>query len=78
MTDWLGQHFCVAGIGIAGYAAADALMQLGADVTIIDAGDGDRQRERSTILGELGATVMLGYVGPVPADTQVLVVSPGL
>ena len=78
MTDWLGQHFCVAGIGIAGYAAADALMQLGADVTIIDAGDGDRQRERSTILGELGATVMLGYVGPAPAATQVLVVSPGL
>ena len=78
VTDWSDTTFCVAGIGIAGYAAADALMQLDAHVTIVDESDGDRQRERSTILGELGAQVHLAHVGPVPDGIDVLVVSPGL
>ena len=78
MTDWSDTTFCVAGIGIAGYAAADALMQLDAHVTIVDESDGERQRERSTILGELGAQVHLAHVGPVPDGIDVLVVSPGL
>jgi UDP-N-acetylmuramoylalanine--D-glutamate ligase len=67
----------VAGIGIAGFAAADALMQLGARVTIVDATDDDRQRERAQILQTLGAQVLLGFEGPVPA-ADLLVVSPGL
>jgi len=78
VTDWSDTTFCVAGIGIAGYAAADALMQLDAHVTIVDESDGERQRERSTILGELGAQVHLAHVGPVPDGIDVLVVSPGL
>ena len=78
MSDWSGRRFCVAGIGVAGYAAADALMQRGALVTIVDAGDGERQRERSAVLGELGAVVLLGFAGPVPEGIDVLVVSPGL
>ena len=47
MTEWSDTTFCVAGIGIAGYAAADALMQMGAQVTIVDENDGERQRERA-------------------------------
>lgn len=78
MTDWSDTTFCVAGIGIAGYAAADALMQLDAHVTIVDQSDGEKQRERSTILGELGAQVHLAHLGPVPDGIDVLVVSPGL
>jgi len=78
VTDWSDTTFCVAGIGIAGYAAADALMQLDAHVTIVDQSDGEKQRERSTILGELGAQVHLAHLGPVPDGIDVLVVSPGL
>jgi UDP-N-acetylmuramoylalanine--D-glutamate ligase len=77
-SDWSAWPVTVVGIGIAGYAAADALMQLGAPVTIVDASDGERQRERAGILEQLGATVLLGHEGPAPAGTAILVVSPGL
>lgn len=76
-SDWSAVHAVVAGIGVAGYAAADALMQLGAKVTIIDATDGDRQRERAGILEMLGACVKLGAAAALPAG-DLLVVSPGL
>ncbi len=77
-SDWSAWSVAVAGIGVAGFACADALMQLGARVTIIDSGDGDRQRERAGILEALGATVLLGHDGGVPSGTELLVVSPGL
>ncbi|CAB4752477.1 MAG: UDP-N-acetylmuramoyl-L-alanine--D-glutamate ligase [Actinobacteria bacterium] len=76
-SDWSSYHVVVAGIGIAGYACADALMQLGARVTVVDSGDGPMQRERAEILRTLEVTVELGYVGDVPA-CDLLVVSPGL
>jgi UDP-N-acetylmuramoylalanine--D-glutamate ligase len=78
VSDWTRWQVTVAGIGIAGFASADALMQLGAHVTIVDGSDGERQRERAEILQSLGATVLLGHDGDCPADTQLLVVSPGL
>ena len=77
-SDWSTWRVTVAGIGIAGYAAADALMQLGAAVTVVDGADGADQRERADILGTLGARVLLGHDGGVPEDTDLLVVSPGL
>ena len=76
-SDWSRVHVAVAGIGVAGFAAADALIQLGARVTVIDAADGDRQQERAEVLGALGATIMLGHSGAAP-HCDVLVVSPGL
>jgi UDP-N-acetylmuramoylalanine--D-glutamate ligase len=77
-SDWSRWNVTVAGIGIAGFAAADALSQLGASVIVVDASDGDRQHERAEILEAIGATVLLGYSGVAPAETDVLVVSPGL
>ena len=76
-SDWSKYHVVVAGIGIAGYACADALMQLGARVTVVDSGDGPIQQERAEILRTLEVKVELGYVGDVPA-CDLLVVSPGL
>lgn len=76
-ADWSRVDVVVAGIGVAGYAAADALMQLGAQVTIVDEADGDRQRERAGVLETLGATVLLDHRRPIP-DADLLVVSPGL
>jgi UDP-N-acetylmuramoylalanine--D-glutamate ligase len=78
LSDWSNWNVAVAGIGIAGFAAADALMQVGAHVTIVDGSDGERQRERAGILEALGARVLLGHDGGVPADAGLLVVSPGL
>lgn len=77
-SDWSAWRVTVVGIGIAGYAAADALMQLGADVTIIDASDSEHQRERALILQTLGATIVLGDADRAPEGTDLLIVSPGL
>ena len=77
-SDWSGVHVAVAGIGIAGFAAADALLSLGARVTAVDAGDGPRQQERAQILDVLGATVRLGDGDTLPDGVDLLVVSPGL
>lgn len=77
-SQWSDWAVTVVGIGIAGFACADALAQLGARVTVIDAGDGERQRERAEVLDVIGVTVLLGYEGPAPSGTDLLVVSPGL
>lgn len=77
-SDWSVVRVCVAGIGIAGFAAADALCQLGAQVTVVDGSDGAKQRERAEILDVIGATVILGNGDDLPEGTDVLVVSPGL
>jgi len=77
-SDWSNIRVTVAGLGVAGYSCADALMQLGAIVTVIDDHDTDRQAERAEVLRMLGVQVFLGGGVPLPAETDVLVVSPGL
>ena len=77
-SDWGRWSVTVAGIGVAGFACADALAQLGARVTVVDAADGERQRERAEILDVLDVRVLLGHDGPAPDGTDLLVVSPGL
>jgi UDP-N-acetylmuramoylalanine--D-glutamate ligase len=78
LSAWSDWTVTVAGIGIAGFACADALAQLGARVTVIDAAEGERQRERAEILDVLGVSVLLGHGGPAPLGTEILVVSPGI
>jgi UDP-N-acetylmuramoylalanine--D-glutamate ligase len=63
---------------VAGFAAADHLVHLGARVTVIDAADGDKQRQRADILEVIGATIRLGDGDSLPDGADVLVVSPGL
>ncbi|MEX1209503.1 MAG: UDP-N-acetylmuramoyl-L-alanine--D-glutamate ligase [Candidatus Nanopelagicales bacterium] len=77
-SDWSRLRVSVAGIGVAGFAAADALLDLGAQVTVIDSGDGDKQRDRAAILEILGADVHLGSPDSCADDTDVYVVSPGI
>ena len=77
-SDWSTVHAVVAGVGVAGFAAADQLLHLGARVTVIDAADGDKQRERAEVLEVVGATVRLGDGDALPDGADVLVVSPGL
>ena len=77
-SEWQHWSVTVAGIGVAGFACADALVQLGARVTVVDGSDGERQREKAEILDVIGATVLLGHDGGVPDGTDLLVVSPGL
>jgi UDP-N-acetylmuramoylalanine--D-glutamate ligase len=73
--DWAQQHATVLGLGIAGYAAADALMQRGASVTVLDSGSPDP--ERVDILRTLGVNVQTDTDQSLPS-CDVVVVSPGL
>ncbi|MFI7589416.1 UDP-N-acetylmuramoyl-L-alanine--D-glutamate ligase [Spongisporangium articulatum] len=57
---WPGVRVVVAGIGVSGFAAADALLERGAQVVVVDERDGPGQRERGIILETLGATILLG------------------
>jgi UDP-N-acetylmuramoylalanine--D-glutamate ligase len=77
-SDWTTCEVTVAGLGIAGFACADALAQVGARVTVLDASDGEPQRERAEILDVIGVQVLLGRAGAAPEGTDILVVSPGL
>ena len=62
-ADWAGLRVVVAGLGISGFAAADALLDRGAVVTVVDAKDpaeGSRSAEQAKILEILDATVRTG------------------
>ena len=83
-ADWSGLQVLVAGLGVSGFAAADALHERGARVVAVDGGDPVANTglgERARILDILGVDVRLGpeHVagmpdGPVP---DLLVTSPG-
>jgi UDP-N-acetylmuramoylalanine--D-glutamate ligase len=79
---WQGRRVLVAGIGVSGFAAADVLIGRGAQVTVVDGRDGDRERERASVLETLGARVLLGEATATvpPGDTgrpDLVVTSPG-
>lgn len=57
---WAGRRVVVAGIGVSGFAAADALVERGAHVLVVDERAGRAEREREAILSTLGAQVRLG------------------
>jgi len=79
LDDWSGIRAVVAGMGVSGFAAADNLTHLGAQVTALDdSTDGDRP-EKAHLLEMLGATVRLGKGSTdlLPADIDVLITSPG-
>lgn len=80
-ADVLGFHFTVLGLGVAGFGAAAGLLGcpgFHGSVAVIDEHDTPSQQQRAEILRELGANVSLGSVAPLPAETNVLVVSPGI
>ena len=82
-ADWRGLRVLVAGLGISGFAAADALLERGAHVVVVDAGAPSENialGERARILDILGADLRFGpeQVASLPTDDLDLVVtSPG-
>ncbi len=78
-SDWSGVRVVVAGFGVSGYAAADNLTFLGAQVTALDDSDAGDRRERATLLESLGATVRLGpgSTAQLPGEVDLVVTSPG-
>jgi UDP-N-acetylmuramoylalanine--D-glutamate ligase len=79
-SDWSGVRAVVLGIGVSGFAAADNLTHLGAQVTVLAESATDVQREKADLLGMLGATVRIGpgESAELPDDVDVVVTSPGV
>ncbi len=75
---WDGVRAVVAGFGVSGFAAADNLLHLGADVTALDESPAGKQ-EKAELLEVLGATIRLGEgsTAHLPEDVDLVVTSPG-
>jgi UDP-N-acetylmuramoylalanine--D-glutamate ligase len=77
---WEGVRAVVAGFGVSGFAAADNLLHLGAQVTALDENPGEGERaEKAELLEVLGAHIRLeqGATAALPDDVDLVVTSPG-
>jgi UDP-N-acetylmuramoylalanine--D-glutamate ligase len=80
-ADWSGVRACVAGLGRSGFAAADALLRVGAQVCVIEGSTPsgtDVLAERIEILRTLGAEVRSGVPNDADIETDLLIPSPGI
>ncbi|WP_432547770.1 UDP-N-acetylmuramoyl-L-alanine--D-glutamate ligase [Kineococcus sp. SYSU DK004] len=59
-SPWAGLRTLVLGLGVSGFAVADALLEAGCEVVVVDAAAGEQQRERAQLLQVLGARTHLG------------------
>lgn len=78
-SDWSGVRVVVAGLGVSGFAAADNLVHVGAQVTVLDDSDAGAREEQRTLLEILGAQVRLGpgSTAELPDGVDLVVTSPG-
>ena len=76
---WPGADVVVAGAGISGTAAAQTLLEVGAQVTVLDDTSDAAAVERAAGLERLGALVRLGNSADatLPEGTALVVTSPG-
>ena len=61
LSPWPQANVVVAGLGTSGFAAADALLELGATVTVLD-DSADDTSDKATLLEHLDAHVRIGWV----------------
>ncbi len=79
LSDWQQATVVVAGLGVSGFAAADALIELGATVIVLDDADHDDNRDKAAVLEYLDATVRLGSGASavLPDGVDLVITSPG-
>ena len=77
-SDWSAHRFGVVGLGVAGFACADALSQVGAQTWAIDGSTSESIADKTALLEMLDVHVQIGEGAGLPDDLDVLVVSPGL
>lgn len=77
-SDWSTLHVTVLGLGIAGYASADNLKFLGANVTALDEGTSPELEDKRGLLEFLDVTVHIGTPFSISAPCDLVIVSPGI
>jgi UDP-N-acetylmuramoylalanine--D-glutamate ligase len=77
-VSYAGKRVVVVGLGASGWAAARALLDLGAIVRVTEEGDSPALRERAAALRERGAEVEIGGHELDPITADVAIVSPGI
>ena len=78
-AEWAGLRVAVLGLGVTGFAAADTLAELGADVLVVASAAPD---ERIQLLNVIGVALVQADLSEVPRQLsehqpEVLIVSPG-
>ncbi len=78
-SPWPQAKVVVAGLGTSGFAAADGLLSLGAQVLVVDESLSESNAEKAKLLEMLDIGVRLGpgSTAVLPADTDLVVTSPG-
>ncbi|NBU32165.1 MAG: UDP-N-acetylmuramoyl-L-alanine--D-glutamate ligase [Actinobacteria bacterium] len=77
-SDWRLIRAGVVGFGLAGFAAADALLQLDANVVVIEGSGREKFADKAQLLEILGATFQFEDDKTLPDRLDVLIVSPGV
>jgi len=77
-SDWTQISVGVVGFGLAGFAAADALLQMDAQVLVIDSASREKYAEKAQLLEILGAQFQFDDDVTLPADLDLLILSPGV
>ena len=79
-ADWAGLRILVVGLGVSGFAAADALAERGAHVIAVSADITPAISERAKILEILDVEVRLGpdHMTTIPDGIELVVTSPGV
>ena len=77
LSRWDQASVVVAGLGDAGFAAADALLELGATVRVVDRSTAGVVADRAGLLEVLGATVQLGDDSTALDGADLVIASPG-
>ncbi|MDO4784332.1 MAG: UDP-N-acetylmuramoyl-L-alanine--D-glutamate ligase [Propionibacteriaceae bacterium] len=77
LSPWQQATVVVAGLGVSGFAAADGLLSLGANVCVLD--ESEAAADKATLLELLDAEVRLGpgSTAELPAGCDLVVTSPG-
>ncbi|MDQ3784700.1 MAG: UDP-N-acetylmuramoyl-L-alanine--D-glutamate ligase [Actinomycetota bacterium] len=75
---WAGRRVLVVGLGTSGYAAAHALLGLGAVVRVTEAVAGPLAETRAKALRQAGAAVELGGHDLTGLDADLAIMSPGV
>ena len=78
MSSMAGRRVIVVGLGVSGFAAARALLELDAKVRVTEAGDSSVVRERAEALRAEGAEVETGGHDVEGLDADLAVLSPGI